>query len=62
MSDLKARLLLDYFMKEVGPYAYNQGVSHAETYLRRKLEDLPGTCYEFGLTYWTEKTRRKENQ
>lgn len=55
IGELKARLLLNYFLKEVGPYAYNQGVGDAEKYFRERIEDLSGTCHEFGLTYWTDK-------
>ena len=58
IGDLKARLLLDYFMKEIGPYAYNRGVRDAETFMRLRLEDLQGSCYEFGLTYWPDKQKR----
>jgi uncharacterized protein (DUF2164 family) len=57
IGGLKARLLLDYFLKEIGPYAYNRGVEDAERYFREKLEDLTGTCHEFGLTFWTQKKK-----
>ena len=57
IGDLKATLLLDYILKEIAPLAYNQGVKHAEEFLRLKLEDLPATCFEPGLTYWTKKRR-----
>jgi uncharacterized protein (DUF2164 family) len=58
IGELKARLLLDYFIKEIAPYAYNQGVADAESYFRGKLEDLSGSCHEFGLTFWAEKGRK----
>ena len=54
---LKAELLLDYFIKEIGPYAYNRGVSDAESFFRSKLEDLKGSCHEYELTYWEEKKK-----
>jgi uncharacterized protein (DUF2164 family) len=57
IGDLKARLLLDYVLKEIAPLAYNQGVKHAEEFLRLKLEDLPATCFEPGLTYWQKKRK-----
>jgi len=52
LSDLKARLLLDYFFKELAPLAYNQGVRDAETYFRAKVEDLSSTCFEAPFTHW----------
>ena len=52
LSELRARLLLDYFIKEIAPLAYNQGVTDAGEYFRARLEDLPATVFEPGLTYW----------
>ena len=57
LSDLKAKLLLDYLMKELSPLAYNRGVADAESFFRNKLEDLTATCFEPGLTYWQKKRR-----
>ena len=55
IGDLKAQLLLNYFLKEIAPYAYNKGVKDAEHFFRTKVEDLQGSCYEFPLTYWHDK-------
>lgn len=52
ISDLKTRLLIEFFLKEVGPFAYNKGVSDSEAFILKKMEDLPGTCHEHPLTYW----------
>jgi uncharacterized protein (DUF2164 family) len=57
LSELKAKLLLDYLMKELAPLAYNRGVADAESFFRNKLEDLTATCFEPGLTYWQKKRR-----
>ena len=57
LSDMRAQFLLDFFQKEIAPYAYNQGVRDADSFIRGKLEDLPATCFEEGLTYWTKKRR-----
>lgn len=57
LSEMKARFLLEYFLKEVGPFAYNKGVKDAEQYFRSKTEDLTGICYEDPLTYWTRKKK-----
>lgn len=56
ISELKAKLLLEYFIKEVGPFAYNQGVKDSEKYFRRQVEDLSGTCHQDPLTYWKKLT------
>jgi len=57
LSDLKARLLLEFVLKEIGPIAYNAGVKDAETFLRRSVEELPATCFEAPLTYWRQKRK-----
>jgi uncharacterized protein (DUF2164 family) len=57
LSELRAKLLLDYILKEIAPFAYNQGVKHAEEYFRARLEDLPATVFEPALTYWQKKRK-----
>ena len=57
LSEMKARFLLEYFQKEIAPFAYNKGVKDAEQSFRTKTEDLTGICYEDPLTYWTRKKR-----
>ncbi|MGZ0656838.1 DUF2164 domain-containing protein [Coraliomargarita sp. W4R53] len=57
IGDLKAEMLLDFFLTEIGPYAYNRGVSDAEQYYREKTEDLAGVCHHSPLNYWTKKRR-----
>ncbi len=57
VSEMRAKFLLDYFVKEIAPFAYNQGVRDAEAFLRARVEDLSGTCFEEGLTYWRRKRK-----
>ena len=57
LGELQAKLLLDYLMKEIAPYAYNRGVRDAEKYFRAMVEDLPVTCFEDELTYWVRKRK-----
>ncbi len=58
LSDLRAKLLLEYILKEFGPFAYNLGVKHAEDFFRKRMEDLPATCFEPALTYWQAKRKK----
>jgi uncharacterized protein (DUF2164 family) len=55
ISDMRAKFLLSYFLKEIAPFAYNRGVKDAEAFFRGKVEDLTATCFEDGLTYWLKK-------
>ena len=52
IGDLKADLLLDFFLKEIGPTVYNQAISDAQAYLQDKVVDLDGSCYEPEFDYW----------
>jgi len=57
ISEMRAKFLLNYFLKEVAPFAYNKGVKDAESYFRGRVEDLSGTCFEPALTYWIKKKK-----
>lgn len=58
IGEMQAGFVLDFFLKEIAPFAYNQGVEDARGFLREKLEDLSGTCFEHALTYWQKKKRK----
>ncbi len=63
MGELKASLLLDYIVEEVGPSVYNAAIRDARAYFFAKVEDLEGTCWEDELPYWPQRDRsgRGEN-
>jgi uncharacterized protein (DUF2164 family) len=46
LSDFRAAGLLDFFVRELGPAVYNQGVRDASSYLQAKLADIDGEVYE----------------
>jgi len=46
LSDFRAEALLDFFIRELGPPVYNQGVRDACGYMQEKLGDLEGEVYE----------------
>ncbi len=46
ISDFRAQGLLDFFIRELGPPVYNQGVRDAAAFLQEKLGDLEGEIYE----------------
>jgi uncharacterized protein (DUF2164 family) len=55
-SAVRAGFVLEYFLKEIGPLVYNQGVEDAQKFLQRAVEDLPGTCFEEPLRYWEKES------
>ena len=52
VGDLKSKLLLDFFLGEIGPTVYNGAVADAQAYFQGKVADLEGSCYEAEFGYW----------
>jgi uncharacterized protein (DUF2164 family) len=52
IGDLKAGMLLDFVLREIGPTIYNQAIGDARTYFEGRVIDLEGVCYEKEFTYW----------
>ena len=46
LSDFRANGLLDFFVRELGPPVYNQGVRDASSYMQQKLADIEGEVTE----------------
>ena len=52
IGDLKASLLLDFVLAEIGPSLYNQAIADAQAFLQDKLIDLDSSLYQPELGYW----------
>ena len=46
LSEFRAASLLDFFVRELGPPVYNQGVRDAAGYVQEKLTDIEGEVFE----------------
>lgn len=46
LSEFRAQGLVDFFLRELGPPVYNQGVRDAASYLQARLNDMDGEIYE----------------
>ncbi len=46
ISPFRAEALLDFFVRELGPQVYNQGVRDAAAFVQGKLTDIEGEVYE----------------
>ena len=55
VGELPARLLLEFFVKEIGPSGYNAAIADAQVYLRDRIADLEGVCYMPEFEYWLPK-------
>ncbi|MEQ1517096.1 MAG: DUF2164 domain-containing protein [Usitatibacteraceae bacterium] len=58
IGDLKARLALEFFTKEIGPSVYNQAIADAQEYINERVADLGGARYEPELAYWPDTNKR----
>ena len=58
VGDLKADLMLDYVLKEIGPTIYNLAVADAQVYLRDRVADLEAACFEKEFGYWPPASQR----
>lgn len=52
VGDLKAGMLLDYVLREIGPTIYNRAIADAQAYFQSRVVDLEGVCYEREFAYW----------
>lgn len=62
IGDLQAQLLLDFIVKEIGPSIYNAAITDAQTYVRDRIADLDGACFEPEFTYWPKSTTRRPSR
>ena len=46
IGDLKAGLLLEFCLKEIGPSIYNQAIADAQSFSTDRVADLDGVCHE----------------
>ncbi len=54
IGDLKARLVLDFCLREIGPPVYNQAIADAQAWMQGKVADLDGSRFEPELAYWRD--------
>jgi uncharacterized protein (DUF2164 family) len=52
IGDLKAAMLLEFCVKEIGPSIYNQAIADAQAYFQDKASELAGVRYEAEFDYW----------
>ncbi len=57
IGDLKAMLLLDFVLAEIGPVIYNQAVSDAQATMSEMVDELDGTCFEPESGYWEKRSQ-----
>ena len=58
VGDLAARLLLDFFLEELGPLVYNQAIAEAQARMLKYVSDLNGELYADEFQYWLRLERK----
>lgn len=52
IGDLKATMVLEFCVREIGPSIYNQAIADAQAYFQEKAADLGGSRFEAEFDYW----------
>ncbi len=59
IGELKAGMVLDFFLKEIAPTVYNGAIGDAQAYVRDRLLDLEGVCAAPEFAYWPSASVRR---
>lgn len=59
IGDLKATLVLDYFLAELAPAVYNSAIADAKNFFDERAADLGALCHHDEFTYWPAAAKRK---
>ncbi len=59
IGELKAALMLEFFLKEIAPTIYNGAIADAQTYVRDRLVDLEGACSVAEFAFWPSASVRR---
>ena len=58
IGNLKAGLLLDYILKEIGPIVYNQAIEDTQKYMMEKINELDSSLFKPEFMYWQEQKKK----
>jgi uncharacterized protein (DUF2164 family) len=59
VGDLKAGLMLDFILTEIGPSIHNAAIADAQAFLRDRVADLDGACERREFGYWPSASVRR---
>jgi uncharacterized protein (DUF2164 family) len=59
IGDLKASLVLDYFLVELGPAVYNKAIADAKAFFDERSADLGALCHHEEFPYWPAAAKRR---
>ena len=58
IGNVAAAGLLKFFLAEIAPLAYNQGVADAQERMQARLQELDYEVHEDEFTFWHKQPRR----
>ncbi|MGP1664393.1 MAG: DUF2164 domain-containing protein [Rhodanobacter sp.] len=61
LSSLGAEMLLDFFLKEIGPIAYNAAVAEVQLRLQARVMEIDMEVYEDEFQYWKSSNVRRKS-
>jgi uncharacterized protein (DUF2164 family) len=62
IGELKAGLMLNYILEEIGPVLYNKAISDAQARMTARVADLSGELYADELQYWPRHDAKKKKR
>ncbi|GAB5537105.1 MAG: hypothetical protein Rubg2KO_33540 [Rubricoccaceae bacterium] len=62
IGELRASLLLEFILEEIGPSVYNQALRDAQAHLRRTVDDLDVTLAQTELAHSAALRTRKNSR
>jgi uncharacterized protein (DUF2164 family) len=62
IGNIAAGALLGFFLEEIGPSLYNQGVADAKERLQMRVEELDIEVHEDEFGYWRKYDRERERK
>jgi uncharacterized protein (DUF2164 family) len=63
IGELGAGLLVDFFVREVGPVIYNRAIADAQARLQMRVADLHGELFAEEFQYWPKvEAKRKKRR
>ncbi|HYC52559.1 MAG TPA: DUF2164 domain-containing protein [Gemmatimonadaceae bacterium] len=59
IGDLKASLLLDYILADIGPSVYNLAIADAKKFFDERASDLAALCTRDEFPYWLAQGKQR---
>jgi uncharacterized protein (DUF2164 family) len=62
LGDLRAGLLLNFILEEIGPVVYNRAIADAQARMTSRVADLSDELYADEFTYWPRAEAKRHSR